>query len=390
MQQQQQQLQATAAAVAPTYSSPYTPGSAPGSGHAWPVVPRVHGSHSAGSASTPSPGVFSPLTSPALDASTRAAQIASHHDVSPSHGSHLHHGPHPLSALSSPALNPVGSSGGGQQTLSPALNALNNAEMADPDYIRALVGFLEGQQQQQSGDHAHSLYSSPVIRSAQPEPLSSPFVGPSLRAGPNRQSLPAKSRPSPMMKPTTHGSHSRQSSASALPGHFSVPSSPVAQRYHPTVPGMSHLPPAVVDHHGVQQYHHSSQRGRSESSTPSPVDLSQIMPAPPVPKRNGGPSKLTPMTPASLMNLGRSAIAVELHQSQPVPAPKGQVTTRKAASVSFSPTLASTKKAVNGMKAAAASGGRRASAIRPAGVGLRAGKSLYDICHFTNLRSRTA
>ena len=224
LQQQQRQLQVTAAAVAAS-TSPNVPTSGPGSGQSRPVsTPGAAHSRSTGSIGTPSPRYFSPLTSPALDGSARATHFAQHHGFSPAFGPQGHRQPHPLSALSSPALNPVGSSGGAQQTLSPALEPQQNGDSGDPEYIRALLGLLNGQAQ---GENHHQTFN----QSPNHQPtLASPLGGPTNGPGPNRQSLPSKTRPSPMMKPTNHHrSQARHSTGSA----FSVPSSPMAVRYQP-------------------------------------------------------------------------------------------------------------------------------------------------------------
>jgi hypothetical protein len=369
LQNQQRELQASAAAVAAASTSPYIPSSGASSGHTRLTnSPGLNGAHS-GSASTPSPGNFSPLTSPALEASARAVHFNQHQGFSPVFGSQNQRGPHPLSNFSSPALNPVGSSGGAQQTLSPDLEPQGNT---DPEYLSAFVGYLNEQQSLGEGQ-VQLIYPSPAISSTRQGSLSSPLAEGSSGTGPHRNSLPAKSRPSPMMKPRHHRSHARQSSASALPGHFSVPSSPMAQRYHPSATGMGYLPPAAIDQRGVQQHQQSMQRGPSTSSTPSPVDLSQIMPPPPLPTQNGGRKGITPMTPASLMNLGRANTDVEVGESQPIPTQKRQVTARKS---SISPTVGTAKKANYGTKIAPNIGGRRALAMRPGGgIGVRVGQS---------------
>ncbi|RXK39969.1 hypothetical protein M231_02764 [Tremella mesenterica] len=323
LQEQQRQLQLTAAAVAvatastSTTPSPFLGGSDGGSGS--------NSSKPTGTISnmTPSPGYFSPLTSPALEASRNH-----YHNYSPAFGprGNSNRIPHPLSNMSSPALNPVGSSGGAQQTLSPALEPQQNTEM-DQDYLQALVGYLDtnsnlqqtslqpqaqmvdqiqtiqgnypsiGQQQQQQQNLNHSQNQNLS--------LSSPMTGPTPThsTGPNRQSLPPKTRPSPMMKPTSSYRQHNRSGSSTI-----HPVSPVISKYNGNgndgnMNNMGYLPPAAIDQRGVQlhQMQQQQQSGHSTTSTPSPVDLSQIMPPPPVP--NNTNRGVIPMTPASLMNL---------------------------------------------------------------------------------------
>lgn len=277
LQQRQQQLQATAAAVA-AQASPYLPSSSSGSTvQSRAVVTPGVGQHGNGGA------YFSPLTSPALEATRN---FHAHH-YSPAIGPSRP--PHPLSALSSPALNPVGSAGGANQTLSPALEPQMNGDLAEPDYLRGVRNSDRSAQ--------GTPYQSPTGSTGQGSLLS---TGGST--GPHRQALPQKTRPSPMIRPTHRSRQSTNVQPVMLPGQYSVPASPSILR-HPamTAPGIGYLPPAVIDQRGVQQALLAGQAA-SNSSTPSPVDLSQIMPPPPVP---GGPARgVVPMTPASLMNLG--------------------------------------------------------------------------------------
>lgn len=382
LQEQQKQLQATAAAVAAS-SSPYVLAS--GSNSAGPsritTTPNVGGQHSGGT--TPSPAFFSPLTSPALEASSRAIQYQTY---SPAVSAHSHNSrpAHPLSALSSPALNPIGSSGGAQQTLSPALEPQQNQDLADPDYIRALVGFLDSQgQPDNGGGNNHQPYQSSMIGHQRSSASSSPLAGSSVGTGtgPHRSALPTKSRPSPMMKPTNHRSHHRQSSSSTT-GGFSLPGSPLITRYNPNMPGVGYLPPAAVDHRGVQQ------ALSSDHSTPSPVDLSAIMPPPPVPNQSGTPKGFKPMTPASLMNLGHQHLSQQSQQVDTNGLPKRQAVL-KAAAVVPSSSKAVPRKSTNGAlpgminggkkigKAMPTAGGKRALAMRPPGVGVKAGKCWF-------------
>jgi hypothetical protein len=291
LQEQQRQLQVTAAAVAVGNSYP-------------------NSNNSNTPSTNPSPQYFSPLTSPALEPSMRYAQ----HGFSPAINGMRQ--PHPLSGLSSPALNPVGSNGGAQQTLSPALGPQSGADMADPDYIRALAGLegdsvVHGQQQQQQYQHQNQQYHSPVIAQHQQQHVNYPTSMPSPLVGPNRQSIPSKSRPSPMMKPTNHRSHSRQPSGSH---GYSIPNSPVVQisRFHSSAPGIGYLPPSAIDQRGVLQGNGDD----STPSTPSPVDLSHMMPPPPVPSQGKRGAGITPMTPASLMNLGGSGAQQAVGESK--------------------------------------------------------------------------
>lgn len=379
LQEQQRQLQATAAAVAAASGSPYLSPHQPQPSQSQSQSQQraqltpggVNGAHSTGTVSTPSPGsYFSPLTSPALEpaVSRSAALRAAAAHLSPALHSQAQRTPHPLSALSSPALNPVGSSGGANQTLSPALgpqNAADMTDMTDPEYLNALQGILDGT----SGSSADATasasggyHSSPVIvPSVGGAGHSSPALGPSS-AGPHR-SLPAKSRPSPMMKPTNHRSHVRGASTS-------VPTSPMTFK----MSGGGFLPPAAIDNRGVQPQ--ALQGGStSTASTPSPVDLAQIMPPPPVPSQ--GRPKI-PMTPASLMNLSKAEEA-EAHvpAEQPVAStstldapPPPRAAAKKATSA-----LAPQPGAKRGSRLVPASGSaaaKRALAIRPPGVGVRA------------------
>lgn len=432
LQHQQRQLQATAEAVAAASNSPYVSGTNPSSGSSRPVTtPGVGGGHS----SNPSPSYFSPLTSPALEASGRAGGFArqqhQHQNYSPNFDPRTKRQPHPLSALSSPALNPIGSSGGAQQTLSPALAPQNNTDMSDPDYYRALVGMLDGsnqlhqqqqqqlqnqqrQQRQMSQDGSGSLsqYTSPAaLQYIDTSALSSPMVGPSSATsnsgqgyshamnngsgpGPNRQALPSRTRPSPMIKPSPglRGHHSRHGSTSA---HHS-PNVNFNGRYnHASVPQPqpNYLPPAAIDQRGVQA-HHQQIAQSTHSETPSPVDLTSIMPPPPVPNGlhgNGNTKAVTPMTPASLMNLGggRAAVldtAIQEGQSQG----QGKRQAGRAAQVTRPVRKTGTNGNANstvlngsgsGSNSTNSSGkkvkiapGKRALAVRPPGVGVRAGK----------------
>jgi hypothetical protein len=300
LQHQQRQIQATAAAVAAS-TSPFlagtngSSGSGPSSGPSRPATtPGVQ--HHGGGSAGPSPGYFSPLTSPALEASNRPQ----YHHYSPGFGPQQR-APHPLSALSSPALNPIGSSGGAQQTLSPALEPQNNADMADPEYIRALIGMLDDSTQQQTFSPTMPQHGSAGL-----SPLVNASVGSgsgsSAGTGPHRNALPAKSRPSPMLRPTHRG---RQPSSGGTHAHtFSLPNSPLVAPKFSAGQTMTHLPPAAIDQRGVQQHLHQTGPASTTSSTPSPVDLSHIMPPPPIPSLT--PKGMTPMTPASLMNLGSS------------------------------------------------------------------------------------
>ncbi|ORY32082.1 hypothetical protein BCR39DRAFT_524096 [Naematelia encephala] len=358
LQEQQRQLQYTAAAVAAasTHTSPYISSN----GQIRPATtPGTNGHHSVGA--TPSPGYFSPLTSPALEASSRAAHFNHRHSYSPA----VNHGQRPPHPYSSPALNPIGSSGGANQTLSPALEPQNRTDMADPDYLRALVGYLDGTTQT---DPTQQTYASPSVNAA--NSISSPATGPSIGAGPHRHPLPSKTRPSPMMKPT-HRSHTRQPSANT-----SLPNSPVnvmGKYSQPVIPGSGFLPPAVIDHRGVQQ---AMQQNLSTSSTPSPVDLSQIMPPPPVPLQQNGQTKgIVPMTPASLMNLVGGSASAPLtgipdreNNSTPVQAPRRQSTV-KPAPAKQKVTAPVGKRQTSKLVPTAA--GKRALAMRPPGVGVR-------------------
>lgn len=356
LQEQQKQLQATAAAVAAATGSPYLMPQGSSSGQQGQY--QNQGSHQnqarnqngvsnsqhsgGGAVSTPSPGsYFSPLTSPALEpaVSRSAALRAAAAHLSPAmHSSNQQRAPHSLSALSSPALNPVGSLGGAQQTLSPALEPQTNSELADPEYLNALQGLLDSNNSNNSAGSDQREYQSPML---------GPAGGSST--GPHR-SMPAKSRPSPMMKPTHR--HQRQANSGSLP------SSPMAFK----VPqgGVGFLPPAAID-----QRPHQPQG--PPSNTPSPVDLAQIMPPPPVPAP-ARPKSLMPMTPASLMNLKNEAQSSSSAPSSTASQPEAE------------PEAGSSKGPARAAKKAAAPkrGSRlvptppkRALAIRPPGGGAR-------------------
>jgi hypothetical protein len=201
--------------------------------------------------------------------------------------------------------------------------------------------------------------------------------------GPNRQSLPSRTRPSPMIKPSpAHRSHhSRHGSTSAQQS----PNVPTSQRFSgASVPQPNYLPPAAIDQRGVIA-HHQQLAQSTTSETPSPVDLSTIMPPPPVP--NGVVKAVTPMTPASLMNLGgRAAVEQNNAESQAGPS-KRQVGARAAqntrpvrkavTSGTASVTSSANNSSANGKKVKIAPAGKRALAARPPGVGVRAGKSTY-------------
>ncbi|WVF72353.1 hypothetical protein IAT40_007168 [Kwoniella sp. CBS 6097] len=396
LQQRQLEMQATAAAVvAASNNSPYISSSGPSSGPSRPATtPGV----------TPTSGFFSPLTSPALEATSRVHRSHGHqHHFSPAFNAQQARTPHPLSALSSPALNPVGSSGGAQQTLSPALGPQTGADLSDPEYLRALVGMLDGPTS--IGEPAQPSYHSPSsIVSNSTAGHSTILASPALMptgTGPHRHSLPAKSRPSPMLKPTNHRSHQRVPSGQT--GQYSVPTSPAVQKFHPNASGMGgmgYLPPSAVDHR-----HLHTDTSQSTASTPSPVDLSQIMPPPPVP--NGttkGKKGVAPMTPASLMNLASAPAAAPGpstvnskrnddvnygQQGVPPPPPpkrggsgtrnaaKRQSTVLPAANGAGNGAVAAGKKGAGKLapagSGAGGAGGKRALAIRPQGsVGVRA------------------
>jgi len=115
------------------------------------------------------------------------------------------------------------------------------------------------------------------------------------------------------------------------------------------------------------------------------------MPPPPVPRQNGGTKGVIPMTPASLMNLGRAGGEEDtaLRQPGPGPPPKRQAAMRKAAIVI--PPVITVKKGVT--KVATGPTGKRTLAIRsPGGVGIRAGEwsatsiSLTKLIHLSDQR----
>ncbi|KAL7422136.1 hypothetical protein Q5752_002779 [Cryptotrichosporon argae] len=382
LQHQQRQLEAAAAAVAAAsaHTSPYvaphnpavTPGFAPGS---------------TGSMGAPSPGYFSPLASPALEATLGRRQslaLASPalHPHAHAHG-HAHANGHghgqmparaayPLSALSSPALNPVGSSGGANQTLSPALGPAHGADLGDPDFLAAFQGALEPPHAgvAHTHPHAHALAQQQQQQlSHPPSSLASPAMAPTT--GPHRNSLPAKSRPSPMMKPTAR-THVRHASGS-------VPPSPLAFRagHSTAAAGSGALSPATLDHRGYVQHQHQLAAGSlaasasaSASSTPSPVDLCAIMPPPPVPAPQAHRSVM-PMTPASLMNMGdaRARAGSSAQLAAHAEAGKRAGPSTRAAAAKRAPPAP--KKGSRLVPAGGAAAAKRALAIRPGAVGVR-------------------
>nr|XP_018264144.1 uncharacterized protein I303_04026 [Kwoniella dejecticola CBS 10117]OBR86302.1 hypothetical protein I303_04026 [Kwoniella dejecticola CBS 10117] len=400
LQQRQLEMQATAAAVvAASSNSPFVGGSNPSSGPSRPAT-------TPGTAMTPtSAGFFSPLTSPALEATNRVQQQHfNRHQFSPAFNAQQARTPHPLSALSSPALNPVGSSGGAQQTLSPALGPQTGADLSDPDYLRALVGMLDGDPQGIGQSAQQANYNSPSMASSSSAGHSTILASPALiptnpsGTGPHRHSLPAKSRPSPMLKPTNHRSH-HQRVPSVTPngnghGTFSVPTSPAVQKFHPNPPqpnmvNMGFLPPSAIENRNLAP----STTSMSSASTPSPVDLSHIMPPPPVPSNNTSKTRkgVAPMTPASLMNLGSAPPNLDLHQNQnfmmedtrlgpngaippPAPAPAKRGASGNAGKTTRKQNVSSSNGAGTGKKGAGnkavpvgggTGGGKRTLAIRP-------------------------
>lgn len=351
LQEQQKQLQATAAAVAAATGSPYLmpQGSSSGQQGQNQGPSRNQNGHNSqhsggGAVSTPSPGsYFSPLTSPALEpaVSRSAALRAAAAHLSPAiHSSNQQRAPHSLSALSSPALNPVGSLGGAQQTLSPALEPQGNSDLADPEYLNALQGLLDSNNSNTSASSDQREYHSPML-------------GPSSggNTGPHR-SLPAKSRPSPMMKPTHRHRQANSGSLPSSPMAFKVPQG-----------GVGFLPPAAID-----QRHHQPQG--PPSNTPSPVDLAQIMPPPPVPAPSR-PKSLMPMTPASLMNLKNEAQAASSAQSSSAPSAASQPEPEAEAGSSKLPARAAKKAAPKRGSRLVPTPPKRALAIRPPGGGAR-------------------
>lgn len=398
LQRQQLEMQATAAAVIAASTSPYIGLNGQSSTGPRPsVTPGMTPSSS-------NTGMFSPLTSPALEATNYPHQSHVSRQFSPAYGSQQIGTPNILNtALSSPALNPIGSTGGANQTLSPALNPQNDVNTGDSDYFRAFMGMLDGDNSRNStpaGELGQPSYQSPSMTSTSTAGNSTIISSPALYpqgagTGPHRQSLPFKSRPSPMLKPTHHRSHHRNSGS----GNVSVPSSPAVQKYHPdaSMPPASMnsgLPPPAMEHRQVQ-----SSLSVSTTSTPSPVDLSHIMPPPPVPA--GKPKALKtrksvlPITPASLMNLG----SAEQRESQPIPPPHPPTSQASSESNSSTPTVTpatsfgSTSKQVAGKKQASGQAGKKTAgsklvpvgntkrtlAMRPqTTVGVRAGESHFS------------
>ncbi|WVO17026.1 hypothetical protein L204_104713 [Cryptococcus depauperatus] len=365
LQRQQLEMQATAAAVIAA-SSPYVGSSTQGSNTT--TTPSVCASPAA---------FFSPLTSPALEATNRTS-----HHFSPAFGGQKSRAPHPLSTMPSPALNPTGSSGGASQTLSPALNPHNAVDMADPEYMLALNEILDSNGRTTPVGEQQPVYPSPSAPSGNAL-LSSPALYPSnVGTGPHRQSLPVKSRPSPMLKPSNHRSSHRNS------GNTSVPTSPAVQRYHPdaSMPSALNsgsggqsgfLPPSAIENRVPSNVSVTS------SSTPSPVNLNQMMPPPPVPAGNNKSRKaVLPMTPALLMNLSpaNSIQPQERHkpiQGYSVPPPSAPKRQNPGSSVSTMPkaTGKGGQKRAAGSKMMSVGNPRRALAARPhSGVGVRAGK----------------
>lgn len=402
LQRQQLEMQATAAAVMAASTSPYIGLNGPSSTGPRPsVTPGMTPSSS-------NTGMFSPLTSPALEATNYSHQshVSRHsQQFSPAYGSQ-HIGTSGIlnTALSSPALNPIGCTGGANQTLSPALNPQNEVNRGDSEYLHAFMGMLDSTNSGNStpgGEPPQPSYQSPSMTSASTAGNSTIISSPALYpqgagTGPHRQSLPFKSRPSPMLKPTHHRSHHRNSGS----GNVSIPSSPAIQKYHPdaSMPPAamnSGLPPPAIEHRQIQ-----SNLSVSSTSTPSPVDLSHIMPPPPVPTGKPKARKgVLPMTPASLMNLG----SVEKHGSQSVPLPKSQTSSESNSSigtVTAATSSGSTSKPAAGKKKTGGQAGKKTAgsklvpvgttkrtlAMRPqTTVGVRSGKSLQSAVNFLHL-----
>ncbi|WWD01703.1 hypothetical protein V866_008649 [Kwoniella sp. B9012] len=379
LQQRQLEMQATAAAVvAASNSSPFIGSNPPSAGPS-------RGVSTPGAGVTPNSGFFSPLTSPALEATHRMSQQHMHRQhFSPAFNAQQSRTPHPLSALSSPALNPVGSSGGAQQTLSPALGPQTGADLSDPDYLRALVGMLDGDPQN-IGQSAQPNYQSPSMGSSSSAGHSTILASPALipissGAGPHRHSLPAKSRPSPMLKPTNHRSHQRVPSGTTMNGNgtFSVPTSPAVQKFHPNPPpsmiNMGYLPPSAIEHRNLAP----SGASMSSASTPSPVDLSHMMPPPPVPTSGSTKSRkgVAPMTPASLMNLASAPpitnndISLDEHSGHGAVAPPPPPPKRGSSGTSNRMTRK--QNGTNGNTAGGAGDKKTAGKLVPVGGGKRA------------------
>lgn len=127
--------------------------------------------------------------------------------------------------------------------------------------------------------------------------------------------------------------------------------------------GVGFLPPAAID-----QRHHQPQG--PPSNTPSPVDLAQIMPPPPVPAPSR-PKSLMPMTPASLMNLKSEAQAASSAQSSSAPSAASQPEPEAEAGSSKLPARAAKKAAPKRGSRLVPTPPKRALAIRPPGGGAR-------------------
>jgi len=149
--------------------------------------------------------------------------------------------------------------------------------------------------------------------------------------------------------------------------------------------GMGFLPPAAIDQRGVQQQQQQQQQQSISSthSTPSPVDLAQIMPPPPVPAQGSRPKSLMPITPASLMNLGKPEAEAEAESSKsgaaaaaaaaPASAPPVRAAAKKAATVIAPASQPAPKRGSRLVPSGGAAAAKRALAIRPpGGVGVRA------------------
>lgn len=182
-----------------------------------------------------------------------------------------------------------------------------------------------------SSTHSHSSHTSSPLVTGQAGPSSS-------GTGPHRQSLPPKSRPSPLIKPTHH----RHRHA----GNGSIPSSPLIPTHRNGTSAMSApgsgagiVPGTYLPSSALEQVVQTA----SNSSTPSPVDLREIMPPPPVPSRrmsgagdavNGGSGRngsaghahVQPMTPAALMNMGSNPTGLGASMSRGLGSGMGSVT----------------------------------------------------------------
>jgi hypothetical protein len=264
---------------------------------------------------TPKSEFFSPLTSPALNPVQMGFRSGSQQGSQSMHqggqghvmnNEHMRHRSLSGAVAPSPVVQggmmnnsrfppPTRSGSGMEQTMSPALLPQPDAwrqtqPMTSQAYLDELAKMINGNGQEQglgmSMDYTNGEYGLAQDQAVQKRKNSTVGKSPALR--PSRSSA-ARSRPSPMMKPTQRPGRG---------GANTVPPSPLITAYTPMVaPASARM--ATFDNEHFQ------------SESLSPVDLSQmIMPPPPAPLQAGrsskhpGQGRVAPITPATLMQIG--------------------------------------------------------------------------------------